>query len=172
MVLCGYTFPFDLPARMAPRSVIVVDAFALASDTVGLLVPYLQQLGAQAAGRLSERTADHVADTVGGAVARVYRLLKDRLRPGSHELDQLTALGREPENAAYQQALTAALAEYLGKHPELAGRLGELVDEAAKANVQMQAINSGFTAGGSIRISAGGSVVGRDASGGSPSAQG
>jgi hypothetical protein len=137
-----------------------MDPVTLATTVVGLLAPYLLKVGEKVAGTLTDRAADAAP----GVVERLYRTLKSRLRPGSYEATQLEGVEAKPDSPARQQALATTLAEFLAEHPEVAAELEPLAVEAQQAGAQVQAIQSGITAGGNISIHAGGDVVGRDAS--------
>lgn len=165
-----YTPPSAHPPHQ-PTGDALVDLATLASDTVGVLVPFLHELGTRTADRISGQLADHAADQTRGLVSRLHRLLKTRLHPGSHEADLLSAVEADPGSRARQQALVAVLAEYLAGHADLARELGELLAEARQAGAQVQAIDSGMTTGGNLHIEAGGNVVGRDAVGGAKPAE-
>jgi hypothetical protein len=135
-----------------------MDPVTLATTIVGLLVPYLPQLGEKVIGTLTERAADATP----GVIKRIYQTLKDRLGPGSYEAQQLEGVQAKPDSPARQQALAATLAEFLTDHPEAAVELEGLVAEAEQAGVQVQAVQSGITAGGNINLHAGGDITGRD----------
>jgi hypothetical protein len=135
-----------------------MDPVTLATTVVGLLAPYLLKAGEKVADTLTDRAADATP----GVVARLYRTLKERLRPGSYEASQLEGVEAKPDSPARQQALAATLAEFLAEHPEVAAELEPLAVEAQQAGAQVQAIQSGITAGGNINLHAGGDITGRD----------
>jgi hypothetical protein len=135
-----------------------MDPVTLATTIVGLLAPYLRQIGE----KLADTLTDRAADAAQGVVQRLYQTLKARLRPGSYEAGQLEGVAAKPDSPARQQALAGSLAEYLAEHPDLAAELAGLVAEAQQAGAQVQAIQSGITAGGNVTIRAGGDITGRD----------
>jgi hypothetical protein len=135
-----------------------MDPVTLATTVVGLLAPYLLKVGEKVAGTLTDRAADAAQ----GVVQRLYQTLKARLRPGSHEAGQLEGVEAKPDSPARQQALAATLAEFLAEHPEVAAELEPLAVEAQQAGAQVQAIESGITAGGNVNLHAGGDITGRD----------
>jgi hypothetical protein len=138
-----------------------MDAGALATAVVGLLVPYLGQVG----DRVAAKFADRAATTAEGAIQRLYLALKARLRPGSYEAGQLEGLEAKPDSPARQQALASTLAEYLAEHPGMIAELEDLLVVAQQAGVRVQAIHSGITAGGDAHVQAGGDITGRDRTG-------
>jgi hypothetical protein len=131
-----------------------MDVPELAGAVVGLIVPYLQ--------RAADKLTDHAVDGAMKKVAQLYRTLRDRLRPGSYEANQLAGVEERPDSEGRSAALRGALAEYLAAEPELAGELARLVEEARVAGATVHAADSGITAGGDVDIRAGGDVVGRD----------
>jgi hypothetical protein len=135
-----------------------MDPITLATTVVGLLAPFLRRAGDKLAGGLADRAADAAQALVG----RLYRTLKGRLRPGSYEAAQLEGVEAKPDSPTRQQALAAALAEFLAEHPEVAAELEPLAVEAQQAGAQVQAIESGITAGGNVDLHAGGDITGRD----------
>jgi len=139
-----------------------MDPITLATAAVGLLAPYLRKVGE----KVAETVADHLADTGSSVVERLYRTLKARLRPGSYEAGQLQGVEDKPESPARQQALVNSLAEFLAEHPDVAKEIEALVAEAEGAGAQVQAIESGITAGGNLNLRAGGDITGRDRIGG------
>lgn len=66
-----------------------MDSAALAATVVGLLAPYLLQLGNKVTTTLTDRVASEAADATQAMVGRLYGALKARLRPGSYEANQL-----------------------------------------------------------------------------------
>jgi hypothetical protein len=139
-----------------------MDSAALAATVVGLIAPYLLQLGHKVTATLTDRVAGQAADATQAMVERLYGALKARLRPGSYEANQLEGVEAKPASPVRQQALAGALAEYLDEHPDLAAELGELVAAARQAGACVQAIGSGITAGGDISLHASGGIIGRD----------
>jgi hypothetical protein len=135
-----------------------MDPVTLATTVVGLLAPYLGQLGEKVVGTLTDRAADAAP----GVIERLYQTFKGRLRPGSYEAGQLEGLEAKPDSSARQQALAATLAEFLTEHPDVTAEVERLVAEAEQAGAQVQAIQSGITAGGNVSLRASGDITGRD----------
>jgi hypothetical protein len=146
-----------------------MDPVTLAAAAVGLLGPFLRSIGDKTAEKTAEEVSQTLSERAVPAVKRLFKALKEKLRPGSYAGNQLEGVEEKPDSDTRRQALTDALAEELEADPAFAAEVEGLVNEAeAAGGVQVTATDAGVVAGGDVHQS-GTYVAGRDMTiGGAP----
>jgi hypothetical protein len=147
-----------------------MDPWSLAAAAVGLLVGYFKQVG----DKVTERTAEAIANAAVPKLKALYERIRGRLTSNTYEGALLKGLEDQPDDADRQQSLEAALAKSAQQDPEFAADLQRLVADAETAGgLRIMASEAGVVAGRDANLR-GRYVAGRDMTigGATPSREG
>lgn len=131
-----------------------MDPVTLAGAAIGLLVPFLKQIG--------EKVLDRGAEGAAGIVGDLYERIKAKFQGDRYAGQLLEGVEADPTSRSRQTNLTNQLADLLEADPDFRKEIEDLLNDAKAAGLGVTAIDAGITAGGDVYQSAGRDAVGRD----------